>query len=74
MSAIREQELSRLRLSLKVGENTDGTPIVRNRTYSKVRNTISDTDILAVALSMGTLFNDALYAISIIEEAKVLPE
>jgi hypothetical protein len=72
--AIRENELSRLRLALKTGEREDNSAIVRNRTYNRMRDNISDADVLAVATALAGLQAYELMGISRIDEAKVLPE
>ena len=72
--AIRENELSRLRLALKTGEASDGSAIIRNRTFNRVRHSISDADVLEVATALGQLQEHLVVSIARVDEARVMPE
>ena len=74
MAAIRQNLLSRLRLSLMVGQKDDGSPILRTRTYNRINDQISDNDVLAVAQALSTLHRDPIMGIVRLDEAVVMPE
>lgn len=72
--AVRESLVSRLRISLKVDEKPDGTPVVRNRTFNRMNHTVSDADVLLVGNAMAALQQYPVVAIARIDENKVIPE
>ena len=72
--ALRENELTRLRLTVKVDEKPDGSPIVRHRTFNRVRDTISDADALAILTAIGALQHYDVISTTRIDEARVMPE
>jgi hypothetical protein len=72
--ALRENELTRLRLTVKVDEKADGSPIVRHRTFNRVRDTISDADALEILTALGTLQEKDVVSTTRIDEARVMPE
>ena len=72
--AIRESIISRLRLSLKVGEETDGTPIVRNRTFNRMNHTISDDAVVLVGNAIASLQVYPVLVVARVDETKVMAD
>ena len=72
--AIRESIISRLRLSLKVDEKTDGTPILRNRTFNRMNHTISDDDVVLVGNALASLQVHPLLVVARVDETKVISD
>lgn len=72
--AIRENIISRLRLSLKVDEELDGTPIVRNRTFNRMNHTISDDDVVLVGNAIAALQVYPVLVVARVDETKVIAD
>ncbi|KAF0197018.1 MAG: hypothetical protein FD169_690 [Bacillota bacterium] len=72
--AIRESIISRLRLSLKVGEETDGTPVMRNRTYNRMNHTVSDDDVVLVGNAIASLQVYPMLFVARVDETKVIAD
>jgi len=72
--ALRESLVSRLRLSLKVDEKTDGTPVLRNRTFNRMNHNLTDDDVLLVGSTMAALQQYPVMIIARIDENKVVAE
>ena len=72
--ALRENELTRLRLTVKVDEKSDGSPILRHRTFNRVRDNITDADALEILTALGALQEKDVISTTRIDEARVLPE
>lgn len=72
--ALRESIISRLRVTVKVDENLDGTPIVNNRTINRMSPTLNDDDVLAVGTALGSLQKYPLVSIARVDENKVITE
>lgn len=72
--AIRENQPSRLRITVQTGEQTDGTPILRNRTYNRMRDAVTDADVLAIGTAIGALQRHPVIYIHRIDEARVLAD
>lgn len=72
--ALREKEFTRLRLTVKVDEKLDGSPVVRHRTFNRVRDTILDADVLQILTALGGLQDKDVISTTRIDEARVMPE
>lgn len=72
--ALRENEFTRLRLTVKVDEKLDGSPVVRHRTFNRVRDTILDVDVLEILTALGGLQDKDVISTTRIDEARVMPE
>ena len=72
--ALRENEFTRLRLTVKVDEKLDGSPVVRHRTFNRVRDTILDADVLEILTALGGLQDKDVISTTRIDEARVMPE
>lgn len=72
--AFRESIVSRLRLSLKVDEKTDGTPILRNRTFNRMNHTISDDNVVLVGNAMASLQVYPMLFVARVDETKVIAD
>jgi hypothetical protein len=71
--ALRENELTRLRLTVKVDEKSDGSPVLRHRTFN-VRDNITDADALEILTALGALQEKDVISTTRIDEARVMPE
>ncbi|MBS3938440.1 MAG: DUF1659 domain-containing protein [Peptococcaceae bacterium] len=72
--AIRENLLSRMRVTLHVGQNPDGSPQLRNRTYNRMRHTASDTAVAATAAVLGSLQQHPVLFVHRLDEARVIAQ
>ena len=72
--AIRESIISRLRLSLKIDEKTDGTPVLRNRTFNRMNHNISDDDVVVVGNAIAGLQLYPVLVVARVDENKVIAE
>jgi len=70
--AIRENLLSRLRITVQVGANPDGSPILRHRAYNRLRDSISDADVAAIAATLSNLQKHPALFVHRIDEARVI--
>ncbi|HOV80644.1 MAG TPA: DUF1659 domain-containing protein [Bacillota bacterium] len=61
-----------LRLQLRVGTDTDGNPVYRNRSLSGVKSAASDQDLFDVANALAALQEYPLNGISRIDSAQLV--
>lgn len=59
---------SRLQLRLQTGEDTQGNPIVRTKTYSRVKPAALDEDVYAVAKALAGLQINPLVEVKRVNE------
>ncbi|NLW23673.1 MAG: DUF1659 domain-containing protein [Clostridia bacterium] len=64
-------EDSRLRLTYKIGEEMDGTPILRTRTYNRLKPEASDSIVYQFAIIIADLQKFSLYGVSRVNEVKL---
>ncbi len=64
-------EDSRLRLTYKIGEEMDGTPVLRSRTYNRLKPEASDNAIYQFATIIAGLQKFSLYGVSRVNEVKL---
>ena len=72
--AIRESIVSRLRLSLKVDEKADGSPILRNRTFNRMNHTITDDNVVLVGNAIASLQVYPVLVVARVDETKVIAD
>jgi len=70
--AIRENLLSRLRITVQTGENLDGSPILRHRAYNRLRDSVTDADVAATASILASLQTHPVLFVHRIDEARVI--
>ncbi|MBS3873557.1 MAG: DUF1659 domain-containing protein [Firmicutes bacterium] len=70
--AIRENLLSRLRITVQVGQDLEGAAILRHRAYNRLRDSVSDTDVAAIAAVLASLQKHPVLFVHRIDEARVI--
>jgi len=71
--ALRENQPSRLRISVQTGLATDGTPILRHRNFNRMNDVLTDANVLAIGTAIGSLQRHPVAHIHRLDEARVLP-
>ena len=71
--ALRENQPSRLRVSVQTGLEPDGTPVLRHRTYNRMNDVLTDAGVLTIGNALGSLQKHPVVYIHRIDEARVLP-
>jgi len=71
--ALRENQPSRLRISVQTGLLPDGTPVLRHRTYNRMNDGVTDASVLTIGNAIGNLQKHPVVYIHRIDEARVLP-
>lgn len=61
-----------LRLELRVGVNTSGNPVYRNRSLNNVKSTATDQDLFDVATALAALQEYPLNSISRVDGAQLV--
>jgi len=71
--AMRENQPSRLRVSVQTGLASNGTPVLRHRTYNRMNDALTDASVLTIGNALGSLQKHPVVYIHRIDEARVLP-
>ena len=71
--AIQANELEgRLRLSLNTGTDLEGNPIVKTKSFSRVKPAVADADLYAVATGLVTLQENSLVSVNKTAEYEII--
>ncbi len=71
--ALRENQPSRLRISVQTGLLPDGAPVLRHRTYNRMNDVLTDASVLVIGNALGSLQKHPVAYIHRIDESRVLP-
>ncbi len=71
--AMRENQPSRLRISVQTGFLPDGSPVLRHRAYNRMNDAITDAAVLTIGNAIGSLQKHPVVYVHRIDEARVLP-
>lgn len=74
MAAVKSNEKTSLILKVETGQSAGGAAIYSNRTFSKVRPSVSDSDLLTFATSLGNLQQYPLGSVLRRDEATLIEE
>jgi len=62
---------SRLQLKLQTGQDADGNPIIKTKTYSRVKPAALDEDVYAIAKAIAALQTNPLVAVKRVDEEEL---
>lgn len=74
MAVIREVVDSRLVLIVQTGLNDNGQPILRNRTFSRLKPEAPDADVYDIAVVLGSLQAHAINAIHRVDNGELIEQ
>jgi len=74
MAVIKQPEGSTLRLMVQTGVDDRGEPVIRTRSYSRLKPLAADQDVYDVAQAMGGLQRHPLTAVARVDENSLISQ